>query len=170
MQVRDWNPKDGMAFQGDVALVSVPDDIEVNTLDEIAPIDGRLILQEGEITGHHHAITLDPSFGRERHFRKPDVTVADPLAGASPALRKRLSGGTKPAASVHMYRDAAAARAMVRAGILERADLAVGFLVVEGVPVTVQHEEHDAIRVPAGRFYVGRQVESVGAGERRVAD
>lgn len=170
MNVLEWNPQEGGAFQGDVAILPVPAGIAIATIDEIKPVDGRLILQEGEVTGHHHAVSVDPTFGREKHFRPADAAVADPFAAASPALRKRLSGGTAPKVSVRMFRDQAAARAMVTATILERADLCVGFLVVEGEAAVVRHQEHDAISIPVGRYYVGRQVESVGADERSVAD
>lgn len=171
-KIRDWNPAEGFAFQGDVAIVPVPDTIKIATTDEVAPINGRLILQEGEVTGHHHSVTLDPQ-ARARNFRPADVAVSDPLAGATPGLRKRLSRGSMSAPAVgdaRMYRDRDAARAMMDAGILDRDDLCVGFLKVEGGPVVVRHEEHDAIKVPPGKYYVGRQVESAGAEERRVED
>lgn len=173
MTIRDYDPSQGQCFQGDVAIVPVPDGIAIATIDEISPVAGRLILQEGEVTGHHHAVTLDPQQGRTRRFRREGdsgLDRADPFAGASPGLRKRLSGGVRAKAGVRMYRDQTAAQAMVAAGILERTDLAVGFLVVESAPAVVQHEEHAGIRLPVGRYYVGRQVESVGAEERRAAD
>ena len=69
-----------------------------------------------------------------------------------------------------LYRDADAARALVSVGELTRADLCIGFLVVEHGPVALKHEEHDAIRIPVGRYYVGRQVESAGDRERIVWD
>jgi len=56
---------------------------------------------------------------------------------------------------------------MVNRGILARADLAVGVLVVEGRPVVVSHEEHDGIRLPPGNYLIGRQVESVGGRDLR---
>lgn len=171
MPIRDYDPNKGQAFQGDVAIMPVPAGIEIATIDEISPVNGRLILQEGEVTGHHHAITLDPG-ARARNFRPADVAVTDMLASATPALRRRLSGKSASAAKavVHMYRDRDAARAMVNAGELDRDDLCVGFLIVEGAPAVVKHEEHDSIRLPEGRYYVGRQVESAGEEERRVAD
>jgi len=192
MTIRDYDPKLGQAFQGDVAIVPVPNGIAIATTDEIRPAGGRLILQEGEVTGHHHQITLDPSQGRAANFRPADAALADPLAAASPELRRRLAGGGRKQAApgsaqsaargqartapegrtgkARMYRDPAAAQAMVEAGLLERGDLCVGFLVVEDGAVIVRHEEHDGLRLPAGRYYVGRQVESVGAEERAVQD
>ena len=172
MNIRGWNPKEGQAFQGDVAIIPVPDEIKISTVDEIRPIAGRLVLQEGEVTGHHHHVSLDPR-GRERHFRSESATAtADPYDGASPELRARMTGKAKaPAAGkARMFRDPRAAEEMVAVGLLERSDLCVGFMLVEGGSVVVRHQEHDGIRVPEGRYYVGRQVESIGAEERQVSD
>jgi hypothetical protein len=170
MNIRDWNPADGMAFQGDIAIIPVPAGIEISTTDEIAPRDGRLIIQEGEVSGHHHAIHM-------RNFRAATPIVGDPAtATRDPKLRKALGGRKKAAAPAaeegvaRLYRDAAAAQALVRAKILTRTDLMVGLLVVSEGPVVIDHEEHDGIRVPVGRYYVGRQIESAGAEQRVVAD
>lgn len=154
MKPRDWNPADGLAFQGDVLLMPIPDTIPLRTTDEIAPIDGRLILQEGEVTGHHHAIRLPQP-----------VMFRDDGIARDPAVKAPVAIGV-----AHLYRDDQAARAMVAAGLLARSDLCTGFLVVEGGPVTVSHEEHDPIHLPPGRYYVGQQIESAGAEERVVSD
>ncbi len=69
-----------------------------------------------------------------------------------------------------MYRDERAVAAMVSKGIITRSDLAVALLVIEGGPMSVTHEEHDGIRLPVGRYLIGRQIESAGAEERVVAD
>src|SRR5262249_30553537 len=130
-----------------------------------------LILQEGELTGHHHAIAVP----RVRNFAPASTKAAidAALQTSSPKLQKHFGGaGKKPATTgtARMFRDPAAASAMVAQGLMTRADLAVGCLVVEGGPVELRHEEHDAIRIPEGNYLIGRQVESVGAEERRVAD
>lgn len=171
--IRNFDPKAGQAYQGDVAIVAVPPHIAIADHDEIAPKDGRLILQEGEVTGHHHAIYLDGP--RARHFRTEgaDISYADALAGAEPTLRGKLTPKMKAdrrVGTARMFRDPAAANAMVSAGILDRADLCVGFLKVEGGSVVVKHEEHGGIRLPEGTYYCGRQIESAGAEERVVAD
>jgi hypothetical protein len=36
--------------------------------------------------------------------------------------------------------------------------------------VVLSHEEHDGIRLPIGRYLIGRQIESAGADEHLVAD
>ena len=152
--VRDFNPAKGMAFQGDVAIVPVPAKLAtgLNRSAEISPRDGRLILAEGEISGHHHAITLPP------RSVEVDKLMADALAGNIAVPTARL------------YRDTAMADAMRKSGIITRTDLCIAFLEIEGGPFTVTHEEHDGIRLPAGLYYIGGQVESAGAEQRRVAD
>jgi len=169
MPTRDYDPSQGYAFQGDISIVPVPDTIAIATTDEIAPVAGRLILQEGEVTGHHHAIRL-PQPVRFRDDgagagsgASPRIDTADPVLAAAFAAQPKVG-------TARMYRDQRAAEAMVRAGVLTRPDLVVGFLHVQGGPVTVTHEEHDGIRLPEGRYAIGRQVESAGAEERMVQD
>lgn len=165
MNIRDWNPAEGQAFQGDIILMRAPDGISIATADEVRPIEGRLILQEGEVSGHHHAITLERPAGRsEGEPARPRRTSRTAERLMSDALANRIAVPT-----ARLYRDDAALRAMALAG-LRRTDLCIGFLVVEGAPALVSHEEHDGIRVPPGVYYCGRQVESAGAEERIVAD
>lgn len=165
MKIRDYDPIQGQAFQGDIAIIPIPKEIEVSTAQEIAPVKGRLILQEGEVSGHHHAIDL-----RQRNLQSQPSIAGDPLmAMRSPKLR-RLLGGAPSTGTAKMYRDDAAVAAMVRKGIITRSDLAVACLVIEGGPMSVTHEEHDGIRLPAGSYLIGRQIESAGAEERVVAD
>jgi hypothetical protein len=160
MPIRNYDPRHGQAFQGDVAIIPVPDDIAIATDDEIAPVEGRLIIQEGEQSGHHHAIRL---FDRVAHFRD------DGLA-RGPARSARGKGTPSQTGTAHLYRDASAAELMVALGLLTRADLAIGCLVVTGDSVVISHEEHDPIRVPPGNYLVGRQIEGTGANERLVID
>lgn len=154
--VKDFDPSKGMAFQGDVSIVPVPHGWRPSKIDEIAPIEGRLILQEGEVTGHHHAI-----YFLENIPRFHDT-----------ALSATIETAAKPrAGTARLYRDAElAARMASSEGPLTRSDLIVGFLEVEGAPVTVTHEEHDGIRLREGVYCIGNQVESAGAEERRVQD
>jgi hypothetical protein len=171
MSVRTFDPAaGGQSFQGDIAIVPMPTSITVRTTDEIKPVDGRLIIQEGEITGHHHKILLPRAirghnFAPERQIGDPTLTTRDrKLAG-------HFGGGKKAEmGTARMYRDPAAVSAMQALGLLTRTDLAIGCLVIEGAPVTVTHEEHDSIELPPGNYYCGRQVESAGAEERVVAD
>lgn len=166
MPVRNFNPKDGCAFQGDIAIIPMPKSIAIATHDEIKPVDGRLIIQEGEVSGHHHAIDLV----RSRHFRTDARQIGDPSIATRDRKLRRAFGGTAKSGSVKLYRDPRAVEALRRAGVLTRTDLAIGCLVVAAAPAIVAHEEHDGIRLPEGHYYLGRQVESAGAEERVVAD
>lgn len=167
MKIHNYDPGLGQAFQGDVSIIPIPDDIAIATTEEISPVKGRLILQEGEVSGHHHAVDL-----RQKHFQKQPRETGDPLlATRDPKLKKMLGGMAKETVgTARMYRDAGVPAEMVRRRILTRADLAIACLVIEGAPMSVTHEEHDGIRLPVGRYLIGRQVESAGAEERIVAD
>lgn len=162
--IRDYDPTNGQAYQGDVSIIPIPDDIPVSRLNEVQPVDGRLILQEGELTGHHHAVTV-------RRFRDATAIVGDPVVSTrSKRLTKAFaSTPTVPVANAQMFHDPSVAQAMQQRGILTRTDLVVGCLVVAESTV-VTHHEHDGIRLPPGSYIVGRQIESAGAEERRVAD
>lgn len=168
MTIRHYDPSQGMCFQGDVAIIPMPADILVSRLDEIVPIDGRLILQAGEVSGHHHAINL-----RARHFQAQPKISGDPLiATKDPALKKALGGAAKmtAAGTARMFRDPSAVNVMLERGILTRADLAIGCLIVESAPMLLSHEEHETIEIPPGSYVIGRQIESAGAEERIIAD
>jgi hypothetical protein len=120
------------------------------------PVNGELRLLEGEVTGHHHAIR----YGLSEIARFRDDGLARALTADAPVA---IGVAT-------LVRDPKATRALVAAKCLTRADLAIGFLIVERGPVDLAHPEHDAIRVPEGTYYVGRQIESAGAEERVVRD
>ena len=187
MHVHNYDPTQGQAFQGDVSIIPIPSDIAIATTDEIKPIDNKLILQEGELTGHHHHIVL-PS----RNFRPAAATVGDGILNVrDTTLRKKFFGGGKVkmkdltdaiahTPTAHLYRDPAAVQTLATKPykapngemipILTRTDLAVGCLVIEGDGMPVKHQEHDAITIPPGNYLIGRQIESAGAEERVVAD
>lgn len=165
MQILDFDPKQGQAFQGDVSIIPIPSDVAIVRAHEIKPVDNKLILQEGELTGHHHHIALlyrpakaERAVPGVKPSRKLQRLMADALAGKIKVPTAKL------------YRDASVAAEMQRRGILARADLAVGCLVIEGGPMVVTHQEHDGIRLPVGNYLIGRQIESAGEEERRVAD
>jgi hypothetical protein len=164
MRVRDYDPREGQAFQGDVAIIPIPSDIPVVTSDEIAPIDGRLIIQQGELTGHHHAIY----FGGNIAWFRDDGLARDLAENANVAAGKLRSPA--PVARARFYRDANVAQQMLNRGLLTRSDLAIGCLVVESGSVVVSHEEHDGIRLPVGNYLIGRQIESAGAEQHLVHD
>lgn len=164
MKIHDWSPDKGDALQGDVCLFRVRDSVKIDLSDEITPRDGRLILAEGEITGHHHAIWM----------RNPPVSFRDDGAGSGVSATDTaamIATATKTnVGTAKLYRDPNAVAALMRCGELTTDALAIGFLVVEGKSTVLRHDEHDAIRIPPGRYYVGGQAEFDAASMRRVAD
>jgi hypothetical protein len=164
MSVRDYDPRDGQAFQGDVAFIPIPSDIAIATDDEIPPLHDRLIVQRGELTGHHHTIYMFEDLPQTRDdglLHAPVLTSDENGAKPRPMTRR---------ATAHLYRDPTAARQMAQRGLLTRSNLAIGCLIVDGGAVIVRHEEHDGIRIPPGRYLVGRQIESAGHEQRFVQD
>lgn len=164
MNVFDWNPDDGDALQGDVCLFRIPGHIKLDTSDEITARNGRLILAEGEVTGHHHAIwdRNPPTMFREDGA---GAGVSESDTAAMVAKATKVKAGT-----AKLYRDPNAVETLMRSGELLTDTLAIGILVVEKHPVVLRHDEHDAIRIPPGRYYVGGQQEWDAAEARRVAD
>jgi hypothetical protein len=169
MRILDFDPKEGQAFQGDVAIIPIPSDIAIGRGDEMLPVHGKLILQEGEMTGHHHHIVI------ERPAKESEESPAEPesrkrtMKGVEGLMSDALAGKIA-VPTARMFRDAAVAIEMQRRGILTRSDLAVACLVVENGPMVVSHQEHDGIRLPVGSYLIGRQIESAGQEERIVAD
>jgi hypothetical protein len=148
--IRHWDPHEGDLCQGDVLLFRLPEALTPARTDRIQPHDGVLILAEGELTGHHHAIWFNPPAFRD-----------DGLAQAAETPYQLA-----PAA---LYRDNDLVRRLVEDSLLTDASLCIGFLVVE-TPVLLRHNEHDAIRIPPGLYYVGHQREFHAGEARRVSD
>lgn len=178
----DWNG-DNDCCQGDVLLFRIPDSIKLDTSDEIAPRDNKLILAEGEVTGHHHAIWFSPAMFRANEGEGGIDTVgmiakATKTKSNANAQTECVTESTRAhdAASVaqtgtaKLYRDPAAVRALVASNELTTDRLAIGILVIKGAPMILRHDEHDAIRIPVGRYYVGGQQEWDAGKARRVAD
>jgi hypothetical protein len=166
MPIRNYDPRRGQAFQGDVAIIPLPADIDVDTAEEIEPVEGRLIIQRGEATGHHHVIELGRR--RVRYFRQPPRMAPD--TGMRDTHSRRAFGGGRDHGIARLYRDWIAILDLGQRGVLTRTDLAIGCLIVEGGSVVVSHEEHDGIRLPPGNYYLGRQAEKFGDEERVVLD
>jgi len=174
MNVSDFKPSDFMAFQGDVSIVAIPDSIKLTLKEEIQPVDNKLILLEGEMTGHHHAIdVLEPvafnPVDMDLDIKQEFIEVNKKNKKTVKNLMNSLDS-VKEHGHIKMYRDAESAQAMQKAGYLTRTDLVIGTLVVTDQPVLLKHQEHQTIRIHPGRYLIGRQVESSYAEERRVAD
>ena len=54
--------------QGDVLLTKVAKDKISKTAKRVAPVRGRLILAEGEATGHAHAVTTEEGINSQGHM------------------------------------------------------------------------------------------------------
>lgn len=156
----DWNGENDCC-QGDVLLFRIPDSITINTSNEISPINNKLILAEGEVTGHHHAIWFAPTMFRVSEGDGGSIDTAAMIAN----VKTKGKVGT-----ARLYRDSKVISDLVRIGELTTDRLAIGILVIEGAPMVLRHDEHDAIRIPIGRFYVGGQMEWDAGEARRVAD
>jgi len=126
-----------------------------------AAANRSLILQSGEVTGHHHAITLLD--------RRPAASLSSVNLEVERLLSDAIDGKIA-LPTARMYRDVQLYERMRAGGILTRTDLCVGVLEVTIGPMALQHPEHDGIRIPVGCYVIGRQIESAGAEERRVQD
>jgi hypothetical protein len=82
----------------------------------------------------------------------------------------RAADVQRQSAPAALYRDSDLARSLVEHGFLTESSLCVGFLVVEEAPVLLRHQEHDAVRIPPGLYYVGSQREFHAGEARRVGD
>lgn len=145
----------GAARQGDVLIWPLPEKYELTRQDEVAARHGRIILLEGEATGHHHSIGL----------RLPSpVMFRDDVMACEMAPSAELMGVAT------LYKDDALAQALVRDGVLQTSELCVGFLEVKTAPILVEHQEHGFISIPPGDYYIGRQQEYSLGGLRNVQD
>jgi len=158
MVIKDFDVKQGLACQGDVWAIAIPKDVPVDRSNEIAPKGGRLIIQEGESTGHHHAFDL-----MEREV---------PRSKEVDSLIKKALNNEIPLPTAHFYHDVnqKVSKALLNRKILTRTDLTIGILVVENGPMCLSHEEHSGIRFPVGAYLLGGQIESVHMEERKVID
>jgi hypothetical protein len=154
-----------IAFQGDIWMMKLPDNyVQSNEMEhEIGLINGKLILQEGEMTGHHHHIDVmerpaTKSFNESWWEEFDDPTLRD------------IFGQERPAFSAKLFAASKVANKLVSDQKLMRPDLTTGLLIIENGPAKVQHQEHDFIGLMPGKYVVGRQLESVAGEERRVAD
>ena len=163
MHILDFDMNHRGAAQGDLYLFRLTDDEAKRLKGEQIKVSARgsIRLLEGEVTGHHHEIVMD----RAPESADDAEADAEAIATTALALAKARSAATRGKAA--LFQDNDLARNLPW---LLRQDLIIGFLVVSTGPVVLRHPEHDAIRLPEGTYYVGRQIESAGAEERVVAD
>jgi len=148
-------------YQGDIWVMKLPDTLKVTLEAEIPQRLGKLIVQEGEMTGHHHYVdTVE---------RKPETEDdVDFSALDIKSLKALFTKRDEPRAT--FYSATKVAEQLVKEGILLRADLVIGLLKVENGPMMLNHQEHGSVPLSPGKYAVGRQIESVAGEERRVAD
>lgn len=159
--IREWRPEEGDLCQGDVLMFQLPKGFAPARTDAIQPRDDKLILAEGEVTGHHHAIWFNPPMFRDDGLARalaPNLQDDVALRGDSHSAAVAQTPPAAPEGMAALYRDDELVRRLVKDDLLRDASLCVGFLVVEA-PVLLRHQEHDAIRIPPGFYYVGRQRE-----------
>lgn len=156
MAIRIYNPKDGMAFQGDVMIAPLPKGIRITSTEEIPLKNGMLIIAEGEVTGHNHAFRY--GLMGAAHFR--DDGIARDLTADYHAQ----------IGTVRLYRDPVALAALVKKKLVIDPSLCIGFLRVEADAPPLTHDEHDAIQFPAGEYYVAGKREFDAGQQRRVMD
>jgi hypothetical protein len=166
-KIVDWNPDNGDAPQGDVCIFRLPQTIDLSKATDAKEMpyrDNKLILAEGEVTGHHHAI-----WNPQPTMFRPDegsggAVVPDLLAQLLNKPMGKIAGVAK------MFNSPSIISKLVAMGELTVSTLAIGILEVTGAPMVLRHDEHDGIRIPVGTYYVGGQREFNAALERRIAD
>jgi hypothetical protein len=148
-------------YQGDVWVMRLPDDMKITHEAEKAYPQGKLIIQEGEMTGHHHYVdTIEKDASVDDDI---DFSVLD-----SPSLKKMFEKRATPTAK--FYTASKLAEELVQSQVLLRADLVIGLLEIENGPMNLYHQEHGSVTLAPGKYVTGRQIESVAGEERRVAD
>lgn len=131
----------------------------------------RLLIQEGEITGHHHGVWFDDVMDRPAQVAPDaveDLSAAKPIVDG---LMARLVAGQL--ASARLYQD----DELLKALKLDAGAPVVGFLICDE-PVTIRHaseagtptHEHADIKLPAGGYLVTGKREWTAGDERRVQD
>src|SRR3990170_1456425 len=158
-------------FQGDVWLMRLPDNTKVSYKEELSANMNKLILQEGEMTGHHHFVdVLDrQAYSPTKETINDDENVRVFDIFKDPKLKEKFGNPIKEA-TAKLYKDVGLVQKLVTDRVLLRADLVVGLLKVENGPMNLYHQEHGYIGLAPGKYIVGRQIESVANEERLVAD
>jgi hypothetical protein len=147
MEPLKYDPTQGLARQGDVIIMPLPADLTVDrTAAQIQPrSDGNLVLAQGELTGHHHSILV--------HMFSPLQFRDDGMTQAAEAKFAAAGNG----GVAQLFKSPSLERKLFDCGILTENAEVVGFLTVDDVPVVLRHQEHTAIEIPPGEYYVGRQ-------------
>lgn len=129
----------GQKFQGDICFFKLDKRKKLSSIAARIDKDGHnMIIQEGEMTGHHHMI--------------------QPVMFRDDGLARELESQVISKAS--LFSDPDLLNKLVKEGTITDKNLCIGFLKVTGKPAKVEHQEHDPVMLDEGLYYVGRQRES----------
>ena len=153
-----------MYFQGDIGFIPLSafdSKLKINRTTPIRTTEKRLLIQEGEITGHHHGIWFVP-----QPTMYHDGALARSMEVAQPA---------KTAAT--LYADPELLAKLEKTGFIEQGAPVIGFLAADEA-VTIRHAseegkatgEHDPIKLTKGEYLVIGKREWSAGDQRRVQD
>lgn len=169
------NPKKGSIMktyhQGDINFVPLAalgkHATDVKRDGPLRATSRRLLIQEGEITGHHHGIWFDGDVV-DRTAERDDLSSAKATVDA--LMEKLTAGELAPA---RLYQDDALTKTLN----LDAGAPVIGYLICDE-QVTIRHAsesgvptgEHADIQLPAGGYLVTGKREWTAGDQRRVAD
>jgi len=166
--------------QGDINFIPLQtfakpgETLAISRKKEIRPHSKRLLIQEGELTGHHHGVWFmpKPAMFREDGAGSGGAAVADKM------LKKVVAKAAKTTITAKLYRDTNMVRRLRNRGLLEGAPV-VGFLDAK-TNVTIKHAsedgkptgEHAPVKLTKGSYLVTgkREFDPRTQRERRVVD
>jgi hypothetical protein len=129
-----------MAAQGDILLVKLPASysLSVHAYRIDAKHGDRIVLAEGEATGHNHTVAraMNPPQFRDTHEH-----------GGAPIMSSTAA----------LYEDLQLLAYGSGRNIVQNWSNAIGFLKVEGAATLLEHQEHAPITLEPGLYYVARQ-------------
>lgn len=143
---------------------------DVSTATPLRPHKRRLLIQEGEVTGHHHGVWYDDVMDRAAPETEPVEDLSSAKGVVDNLMAKLTAGELAPA---RLYEDVA----LVKALRLDAGAPVVGFLICDE-QVTIRHAseagvatgEHAPIKLPSGGYLVTGKREWSAGDERRVQD
>lgn len=157
--MREWNPNEGVACQGDVFLMKLPPGVRSPWLAATEPVDS-IVLADGEHSGHRHSVLAN--------MFEPPLFLANDTGGDQ---RLRPS-----AATVRFSRDHDILVDLMFWDLTDD-DHYIGALSVEGANAIFAHTnylgyqaDHDGIIVPPGQYFAARMTEIRGRKVNHVVD
>lgn len=154
--------KNTQAYQGDIGFVPLEHlgktAADVKRDKRMRMHDTRLLIQEGELTGHHHGVWFMPQPVRLR-----DDAVAYSLAEASPVI-----------VTAQLFQDDGLTAELIRSGKLQEGAPVIGYLIADA-DVTIKHanadgkptgEHGDISRKSGGYVVLGKREWTAGDAQR----